>query len=396
MFIRKFFNADAEEATAAPEAVAEAPQSPSQSIASMMAQGGRLNVTGETAEMPKDTAKETKASEEAPNDAVTATDTEATKGEETKEAATKKEAPQVAAPIAAPPPAPPTETWQSVLKKEQPDVVLKELGFDEKVVGFLNHWKSGGDLKEYLREMTTDYATMPAEEVMRHQLRLDYPKASESQLEILFKKKIVDAYKIDGDRYDEDEVTEGRLLLEAEADKYRDTLVERQSKFILPPPPAAKEVGPDPQVLEQQMVIENSKKSVVDSPLYRQVLSNNKITFGEGEDAFSFPVDAKELPEIIYDPSKFVESIFTVTQGQDGKVNLTADPEHQLLVAAVAKYGKGFITELSKHYKSLGGKKAIEPIENESIPSGAQAAKSEIPPSSPAAAMAKHGKLSWS
>lgn len=396
MFIRKFFNADAEEATAAPEAVAEAPQSPSQSIASMMAQGGRLNVTGETAEMPKDTAKETKAAEEAPNDAVTATDTEATKGEETKEAATKKEAPQVAAPIAAPPPAPPTETWQSVLKKEQPDVVLKELGFDEKVVGFLNHWKSGGDLKEYLREMTTDYATMPAEEVMRHQLRLDYPKASESQLEILFKKKIVDAYKIDGDRYDEDEVTEGRLLLEAEADKYRDTLVERQSKFILPPPPAAKEVGPDPQVLEQQMVIENSKKSVVDSPLYRQVLSNNKITFGEGEDAFSFPVDAKELPEIIYDPSKFVESIFTVTQGQDGKVNLTADPEHQLLVAAVAKYGKGFITELSKHYKSLGGKKAIEPIENESIPSGAQAAKSEIPPNSPAAAMAKHGKLSWS
>jgi len=394
MFIKKFFNAEAAEAPAAAPETEAAPQV--QSIAAMMATAGRLNVTGEPAETPQHTATETTATEATPNGAETATQGAEATAAEPQVAATTQEAQQTVAPIAAPPPAPPNVTWQEVLRKEQPDTVLKELGFDDKVVGFLNHWKSGGDVQEYLKEMSTDYTKMPAEEVMRHQLRLEYPKASEAQLASLYQRKVVDAYKIDANEYDEDDVAEGRLLLEAEADKYRDTLVERQAKFILPKAPETKANVPDPQVAEQQQLIEDSKRSVVDSPQYRQVLSNNKITFGEGEDAFSFPVNAQELPEIIYDPSKFVESIFTVTQGQDGKLNLKADPEHQLMVAAVAKYGKGLFVELAKHYKALGGKKAIEPIENASIPSGAQPARSEAAPTSAAAAMAKSGRLSWS
>jgi hypothetical protein len=66
------------------------------------------------------------------------------------------------------------------------------------------------------------------------------------------------------------------------------------------------------------------------------------------------------------------------------------------LVAAVAKHGKGLLIELAKHYKAIGGKKAVEPIENASVPNGAKPAMSEAAPSSPAAAMAKFGKLSWS
>jgi hypothetical protein len=384
---RKFFNADAVDAPAATET--QAPEVAS--IASLMATAGQLNITGEQAEMPTNTVTEAAPAEVQTDDAVTAAEgaAEAQAATETAAVETQQEAaPIVAAPIAAP-------TWQEVLKKEQPDTVLKELGFDEKVVSFLNHWKNGGDLKEYLQEMSTDYSKMPAEEVMRHQLRLDYPKASDAQLDILYRKKVVEAYRI-GEYYDEDEAAEGRLLLEAEAEKYREGLVQRQQKYLLPSPPEAAPSAPDTQALEQQQLIDNSKKSVVESPLFRQVLANNKLTIGEGDEAFSFPVNANELPEIIYDPAKFVESIFKVSQDASGRINLQADPEHQLLVAAVAKHGKGLLIELAKHYKAIGGKKAVEPIENASVPNGAKPAMSEAAPSSPAAAMAKFGKLSWS
>jgi len=69
---------------------------------------------------------------------------------------------------------------------------LKEL--DPKMVKFLDTWKNNGDaLQDYLKEAATDYATMPSEDVMRHQLREEYPKASEKQLEILFRKEVIES-----------------------------------------------------------------------------------------------------------------------------------------------------------------------------------------------------------
>ena len=122
--------------------------------------------------------------------------------------------------------------WQEVLRNQQPDTVLKELGFDDKMVSFLkdtkeldpkminffHHWKVNGNINEYLKELNTDYENMTSEEVMRHQLRREYPKASEKALNALYKKEIVEAYKLDPDNYTEEEVEMGKLLLEAKAD----------------------------------------------------------------------------------------------------------------------------------------------------------------------------------
>jgi hypothetical protein len=189
----------------------------------------------------------------------------------------------------------------------------------------------------------------------------------------------------------------GRLLLEAKSEKYRNELINNQQKFLIPKPSEPQQVAPsvDPQQEMTNKMLDDNRKSVEDSPFYRQVLSNNKLTIGEGDEAFSFPVNATELPNIIYDPIQFVENMFEVTQGADGKVNLKADPEKQLLVAAVAKYGKQFLVEYAKHYKAIGSKKAIDPIENPSHPTRSTPTQSEPPPKSVAEAMAKSGRLSW-
>jgi hypothetical protein len=388
MFFRKSFDADAEGQTGASSGnMAD--------IVSLMATKGVMNETAEQVATPIDIAEAVvKPNTEVAEGAVAAT-------EEPTEVATPT--PQTAAET-------PTETktevvpqsalvelsWQEVLKKQKPqsDTILKELGFDDKVVGFLNHWKNNGDVTAYLKELTTDYTKMPAEEVMMHQLRLEYPNLSERHLEVLYEEEVLNKYKLTDD-FSETEQERGRLLLEAKTEKYRKDLVNNQQNFLIPAPPEPTSTVEEPQGEATNKVLQRNLESVVNSPFYKQVLSKNTLTIGEGDEAFSFPVDAAELPSIIYDPIKFVENMFTVTKGADGEINLEADPEKQMLVAAVAKHGKQFLIEYAKHYKSIGSKKAIDPIENPSRPNKSAPAKSDAPPKTAAEAMARNGRLSW-
>ncbi len=395
MKVQFFRNAEAAEAPAAPietEVVTEVAESAPEALPNdwmaQMAKSARLISEGE--EIPEYKAEVVADPPEA--EPVVATDSQSNKGQADTTAKPidepQAEAPQVAA-------QPAEVNWKEFLQKEPPTTILKELGYDERMVNFLEHWRNGGDPNEYLKEAATDYTTMDAAELMRHQLRLEYPKASEAQLEVLYEDKVLQRYKLTDD-FTESEQERGRLLLEAEADKYRDDFVAKQQQKLLPKAPEKAEVSnePDPVVLEQQRLLEDSKRSVLDSPYYRKVLSDNKITFGEGGEAFNFPVNAGELPDILYNGEKFVQSMFKVGATKDGAITLEADPEHQMLVAATAKYGKQLFVELAKHYKALGSKKAIDPIEN---PSQVVKTQSNVPPEpqlSEIAQMAKHGKVS--
>jgi hypothetical protein len=162
------------------------------------------------------------------------------------------------------------ESWQDAVKTQTPDEVLKALGYDDnlvsfinglkdvdpKMVGFLNTWKENGNVSGYLKELNTDYAEMPAEDVMRHQLRAEYPKASEAQLDVLYKKEIVEKYGLNS--YDEDEVNEGKLLLEAKAEKYRDDLVRQQQDRLLPQAPDKTEA-----MLQEEQRLATISQSIV-------------------------------------------------------------------------------------------------------------------------------------
>jgi hypothetical protein len=299
------------------------------------------------------------------------------------------------------------QSWQEVLKKQDPDTVLKALGFDEKVIGLakelngfekadfftnlVNHWKTKGDLTSYLKELTTDYAKMPAEEVMRHQLRREYPKASDKQLEVLFNTKIIQAYRLDSE--DEDELENGRMLLEAEADKYRDTLIEEQKKYLFPNPPEKKqEADPSEEIAKREF--EEYKNAILSNEFTKNILSTNKIVIGEGDDKFQYPVNANEITEVLFDPDKWQETQFDIVRNPDGSIkSFTPKVEHQLLTAAIAKYGKKFLNEYAKHYKALGGKAAIEPLENAKPPEGLIPASIDSAPKSPAEALAKFGRV---
>jgi hypothetical protein len=297
-----------------------------------------------------------------------------------------------------------SQDWQSAIKNQQPEEVLKALGFDEstisfvnglkevdpKMVNFLNHWKDGGNAKEYFDEVSKDYSAMPAEDVMRHQLRLDYPKASEAQLEVLYKKEIVEKYNLNS--YDEDEVNEGKLLLEAKADKYRDDLARTQQDKMFPDSTSLRE-----EKARQEATLNEYREKIVnqfnENPYTKEFLSNKAITIGEGADKFTFKVDADDISKLALYGDANGDLMFDKKVDANGVEQLIPRAQHQLLVATVNKYGEKFITELAKHYKSLGSKAAIEPIDNAKPKESRNVSNASPEPTTLAGAMAKYGRL---
>jgi len=298
--------------------------------------------------------------------------------------------------------------WQEVLRNQQPDTVLKELGFDDKMVSFLkdtkeldpkminffHHWKENGNINEYLKELNTDYENMTSEEVMRHQLRREYPKASEKALNALYKKEIVEAYKLDPDNYTEEEVEMGKLLLEAKADKFREELVNNQKNFLLPKPPVPKPSEYEEINKIRQKELDEYKSSISNHSYTKEIFANKNISVGEGENKFSFPVDPNSLMDILYDSDKWAESMFEFRENADGSQTLVPNIEHQLLMATMAKYGKSFLNKYAEHFKALGKESAIKSIENASKNTTTIPNSSESMPKNPAEAMAKFGKMS--
>lgn len=300
-------------------------------------------------------------------------------------------------------------SWQEVLRQQQPDTVLKELlGLSDKEVGILNEvkgfdkvdyftnflkaWKDG-KANDYLRELVTDYSKMSAEEVMRHQLKQEYPKASDKQLEILYRNKIVNAYHLDSE--DETEQTEGKLLLEAEADKYRDSFTKNQQSYLMPTPPPPQASEPDNSEQIRQQELEAYKSSILENPYAKDVFSNGKISIGEGDEKFTYKVDANDIQGILFDTDKWAENFFIKEEAPNGTVRYVPDVEKQLFVSTYLKYGKDFLNEYAKHLMSLGGEKALKPIKNASEPDKNTPSPADAAPSSVAEAMARSGRVNY-
>lgn len=401
--ISKFYDtAIAENAGGATE-VADKPN-----IAELMGKQGVVNSSSEMVAKPIEIQKEVKGEvEKEVNSESAATATKDEPAKETKpgtkenpvEVEQVSKTPQVAEVPKA------QLTLDEVLKNEQPNTILKKLGLDDSTVSFLNdlkgvdpkmiallnYYKENGDIKPYVNALNTDYSKMSSEDVMRHQLREEYPKASDKQIDILFKKEVVDAYNLNSE--DEEEVENGKLLLDAKADKFRDVLSSKQNDFLIPKlqPKAAPE--PDTQALEVEKRFESYKTSVNNSPITKDIFSNKAISIGEGEDKFSYAVDPVSLTDILYDSDKWTATMFDIKKNADGNDEFIPNVRNQMLIAAFAQNPDKFLSEYSKHFKSLGGKTVVDSIDNVKKPESTASSKGEGTPKTAAEAMAKGGVI---
>lgn len=297
-----------------------------------------------------------------------------------------------------------SQNWQEVLKQQKQEVILKELGFDEKAIDFVkelkevdpkmakffSNWKSNGDsISEYLKEMSTDYSKMPSEEVMRHQLREEYPKATERQLEVLFRKEIVEKYNLDS--MDEDLVEEGKLLLDAKAEAYREKLVQKQQEYLLP----NYEQKVDQSQIDAEKEFEKYKTNLMSNQVTQELIQNKRISIGEGDEKFNYSVaNPNNIIENLLDSNSWANKLFDIQKDANGEEVFVPNVEKQLLVSAILEDHKGFLRDMAKYYKSLGGKSAIDSIDNPSpIGNPSSPSKQASEPKTPAEWMARAGRL---
>lgn len=272
--------------------------------------------------------------------------------------------------------------WKTEIKKQPETEVLKSLGFDDKMLGFLQNWKAGGDLKNYLEALTVDYTKMSAEDVMKRQLQNDYPELSPEDFEEFYRMKVTETYKLDPDLFSEQEIRRGRILLNADAKRVRDGLVKEQQNYLIPKAP---EKQPEPDNADNERQMGEYKNMIESNPYTKEVLKNKSIVIGEGDDKFTFTTETPEnLLNLLYDPAKWAGTMFN----EDG----TAKVEKQILMAAIAYDDKTVINELKKHYMMLGAKNIIDPIENASKP-GSTTSKSDGVALTPAQALARGGVI---
>ncbi len=293
--------------------------------------------------------------------------------------------------------------WQEVLRQQQPEAILKELGFDDSAVGFLkelkdvdpkmveffNIWKSDKDnLKYYLEEITTDYEQMSSEDVMRRQLREEYPKATERQLDVLFRKEIVERYNLDS--MDDDLVEEGKLLLDAKAESYREKLIQQQEQLQLPDyVNSASE-----SEMRAQQEFENYKQNLISNQLTQELMQNKRLTIGEGDEKFSYNLtNPNNIVNNLFDSNAWANKLFDIQKDSQGNEVFVPNVEKQLLVSAILEDHTGSLKEMAKYYKSLGGKATIDSLENASPAGGAAPSKPASEPKTPAEWMARSGRL---
>lgn len=316
--------------------------------------------------------------------------------EETKPATTAAPAQAEAAKTEAPPAqqqqaAAPAD-WREELKKQTDATeALKILGFDDKIIGLVNKWKGGGDVNEYLRAANVDYSKMSDEEVMRHQLREEYPEFSADELESLYQGLVMEKYKIDPDLFDDKQQRVGKVLVKADANKARQGLITKQQQFILdskPPAPA----GPTPQQQAEQAQNTRNwfRSEVLKSPLATSLATNKKFVIGTGDEAFNFDTDPNEIFDIVSHQEKMMEQTFD-KRVENGKDLYYPNGDKMVLQGLVAKHGMALFDAFGKHMRALGAAGALEPIENANKDSHKAAAGE--PEMSIAEALAKAGKM---
>jgi len=379
--IRKMYNSDAQGQEGGGQ----------QSIASLMAQQGRMTENDKVI-IPNVSGRSEVKAEEQSSSAV-----------EPKSAASANEVqPQSQVPETKSDNKEPVK-WQEVLKNQQPDEILKELGYssesvsfmskikdaDPKILHFLDLWKTDANaFKDYVSEMNADYAQLSSEEVMRRQLKEEYPKASEKQLEAIFKRDVVDKYNLDS--ADDELVEDGKLLLDAVAEKYREKLVEKQKELLLPS-------HVQEQINQEELAkkeFENYQNTLLNSQMTKELLQNKILSIGDGEDKFNYSLSSPEaVVNNLFDSNSWANKMFDIVKDANGVEQFVPNIEKQLLISAILEDHKGFLKEMSKHYKSLGGKSFSDSLDNPSNSGNYSPSKPATEPKSPAEWMAKSGRL---
>lgn len=228
---------------------------------------------------------------------------------------------------------------------------------DDFIKGAVEYYEKTGDLTPYLQAKTVDFTKMDDAEIMRRNLREQYPDVSEKAFDRLFKQQVADKFKLDAEEWGEDDAELGKELLKSEADKLRSKYIDWQKGFVAPDPQSNPEA--DAQDLAMQEAFAQFEKSVIESPITKSIIDAKRLSIKAGDDEFNYELpEAQSMVEMTLDNEKFFQQ-FAAGPGQ-------LDYSKWYKTVAYSQNPEQFEKALINFGKTLGRSEVTKEIRNPS------------------------------
>lgn len=142
--------------------------------------------------------------------------------------------------------------WRDAIKEVPEDEIAELLGDDDFIKGMRKHIKNGGKPIDYLTAHAVNWESVSDSDIIKSELRADFPDATSAQIERLFNKKYNQV-----DTAEDEDKEDGILLMKSDARKLRSQKIDNQKKFqiadarIITQPPVVQSNPADEQAKTQ-------------------------------------------------------------------------------------------------------------------------------------------------
>lgn len=272
-----------------------------------------------------------------------------------------------------------TPDWKELVKKQDRKEVFalleidedalslsKELKQDEFVNKIVTYRKENGNVTPFIEAATKDWDKVSHLDLLRDDLKRQYPKLSDERFSILSKNNI-DKRFILGEDAPEDEAEVASVLLETEGEKIREARKAEQKQFLDSVKPVDKTAETQRLAKEQeaaaQKELEQFSEMIEANPFFTKLNTDKKISFGSKEHAFNHPANPESVKEQAIASRKFFDKFWS----EDKSGNPVFDVERWSKVMTYAENPLSFEDALIVHGKSLGTGKVVEELENTTV-----------------------------
>jgi hypothetical protein len=230
----------------------------------------------------------------------------------------------------------------------------KELAQDEFVKKLVTYRKENGNVTPFIEAATKDYDKFSHLELLRDDLKKQYPNLSPEKFAILAKNKI-DKRFILGEEADPEEVELASIDLEVEGERVRQLRKTEQQQFLDSVKPSERTDALPKEILEKMEADRKEQAdfqaSVESSPITARLFAEKKVVFGEKENSFNYTVDPATIKEQTLNQNKFYANFW------DGE-NFNQQKWNKVVAYAnnMAAIEEAFVN----HGRSLGTKQVVE------------------------------------
>ncbi len=272
------------------------------------------------------------------------------------------------------------------IKKLDRKELLKKAGVSEFAIEIDEHISKGGSAEDYISAKSIDYNKVSDEDLVKSDLRKEYPGFSAEDIDELFLAKYKD---IDSTDDTDPDRKRAELQLRADAFKARQSKIQEQQKFKIPETPILQKDEAYEQWKQEQE--SQSKLKELGNNWFLQheatkSLNESKrvtIDLGEGVEPFNFDVDRPDLlTKAMIDDGETYHKLTTTKTGEP-------DVKKQQLVNLFTYNPQQFIKDIFRYGVQMGERKPVVEGQNASKP---QAKVASIDPNAtPTYKVSKYG-----